>query len=214
MLGIQYRVAREGRIPDTLEFYTDKAYSPEYAWVFPRGDIMNVGLLAAGDGRDWDRLDRFMKDKGVSGKVLKREAYPIGFFGDKLQSANVVLVGDAAGLTNPITKGGMSAVVYAAGILAECAKERRIEEYERRVRAHPICDPSFAPALRAIRAWSNDDFARLLRFAPNLIHVREGEDTKRRHLGRLLASLALNPTKVPAMLAVAKAMGVSRKWSW
>lgn len=214
MLGIQYRVAREGRVPERLEFFTDKAYSPEYAWVFPRGDIMNVGLLAAGDAGDWARLDRFMKDKAVSGKILKREAYPIGFFGDKVQEGKAVLVGDAAGLTNPITKGGMSAVVYAADILARCLAEGRLGDYGERIRAHPLADASFAPALAALRRWTNRDFERVLRFAPARIDVRPGHSTERRHALRLAASLAANPREARAMLHVARAMGVSRRYSW
>jgi len=214
MLGIQYRVEREGRVPERLEFYTDKKYSPEYAWVFPRGDIMNVGLLATGDGEDWARLDRFMKDKRVTGKVVKREAYPIGFFGDRVQKDNMVLVGDAAGLTNPITKGGMSAVVYAADVLARSLAEGRLQDYEARIHAHPICDPSFGPALAAIRRWSNAEFARVLRFAPDVIDVRPGRSTARAHPLRLGASLAANPTRARDMMHLAHAMGVSRQYSW
>lgn len=214
MLGIQYRVARQGRVPERLEFYTDKAYSPEYSWVFPRGDILNVGLLATGDGKDWQRLDRFMKDKQVTGKVVKREAYPIGFFGDRVQRGNTVLVGDAAGLTNPITKGGMAAVVHAAGILADCAAEGKLHEYERRIMAHPLTHPSFHPALAALRRWSNEDFARLLREGPRLIHVHPGVSTERAHLWPLVRALAKNPGMARDALRVAKAMGVSRRYSW
>lgn len=215
MLGIQYRVAREGvRIPERLEFYTDKAYSPEYAWVFPREDQLNVGLLASGDGQDWERLDRFMDDKGVAGKVIRREAYPIGFFGDNVQRDKLVLVGDAAGLTNPITKGGMAAAIYAADILSECIATDRLADYGRRIREHPISHPSFHPALDTLRRWSNRDFEKLARFAPPLIHVRPGTSTNRAYLGRLLATLATNPTRARDFLTVAKAMGVSRRYSW
>ncbi|HEX2022789.1 MAG TPA: NAD(P)/FAD-dependent oxidoreductase [Candidatus Thermoplasmatota archaeon] len=214
MLGIQYRVAREGRVPDRLVFVTDKRFSPEYSWVFPRGDILNVGLLAAGDGADWERLDAFAKEEGVTGKVLKREAYPIGFFGDRVQKGNVVLVGDAAGLTNPITKGGMSAVVHAAAILARCVKEGRLADYEREVRASPLCDRSFAPALAALRRWTNEDYARLTRFAPRTVHVRPGSSTERRHALRYAASLLANLPRAREMTAVARAFGVARAWSW
>lgn len=214
MLGIQYRVAREGRVPERLEFYTDKTYSPEYAWVFPRGDMMNVGLLASGDGQDWARLDRFMKDKGVTAKVLKREAYPIGFFGTKVQQGNAVLVGDAAGLTNPITKGGMSAVIYAADVLARCLVDGRLQDYETRIRAHPIMHPSFPPALAAMRRWTNADFARVLRFAPPTIDVMPGRSTERRHALRLAASLIASPREARAMKHLATAMGVARQYSW
>jgi flavin-dependent dehydrogenase len=216
MLGIQYRVAPEpgSRVPERLEFYTDKTYSSEYAWVFPRDDMLNVGLLAEGDGQDWERLDRFMAAKGVRGKVLRREAYPIGFFGTKVQRDNVALVGDAAGLTNPITKGGMSAVVYAADILAQCLAEGRLDDYERRIRDHPLCHPSFHPALAALRRWTNDDFRALTRFAPPVVHVTPGRSTNRRYLGRLLLTAAANPGKARDLLTVGEALGVSRRYSW
>lgn len=214
MLGIQYRVEWTGRVPERLEFYTDKTYSPEYSWIFPRGNIQNVGLLATGDGHDWDRLDRFMKDKDVTAKVLKREAYPIGFFGDKVQEGNVVLVGDAAGLTNPITKGGMAAVIHASDVLASCLAEGKLAEYGARIAAHPLMHESFAPALRAFRAWTNDDFARLTKWAPDLVHVTPGVSTQKRYLAPLLATLAANPGKVADVLRLAKAMDVSRRYSW
>lgn len=214
MLGIQYRIAREGRIPERLEFYTDKKYSPEYSWIFPRGDIQNVGLLATGDGHDWERLDAFRKDKQVTGKVLKREAYPIGFFGDRVQKDNVVLVGDAAGLTNPITKGGMAACVHAADVLARCLKEDKLAEYEARIMSHPLTEPSFAPALRALRGWSNADYARLTKLAPDVIHVKPGQSTERKYWWTMLRTLASNLDKVGDIRTVARAMDVSRRYSW
>lgn len=214
MLGIQYRVERAGRVPERLEFYTDKDYSPEYSWIFPRGDIQNVGLLATGDGKDWERLDRFMKAKQVSGRILKREAYPIGFFGDKAQEGNVVLVGDAAGLTNPITKGGMAAVVHAADVLADCAARGTLHEYGARIAAHPLMHDSFAPALRALRAWSNADFESLTRGAPDRIHVTPGVSTKRRYVWPMLRAFAANPSKIGDVLRIARAMDVSRRYSW
>jgi len=216
MLGIQYRIAREGcpRVPERLEFYTDKTFSEEYSWVFPRGDIINVGLLAAGDGDDWDRLDAFCKQKNVAGKRLKREAYPIGFFGTKVQAGNVVLVGDSAGLTNPITKGGMAAVVHAAKLLAECVREEKLSEYGGRLARHPLMEPSFAPALAALRRWTNDEYAALTKHAPDVIHVRPGASTQRRYAWPLMRAFAANPSKVHDIRTVAKAMGVSRRYSW
>jgi len=215
LLGIQYRVARNGWSGDRLEFYTDKRWSPEYAWVFPRGDILNVGLLVEGDGKDWERLDAFMKDRGVTGKILKREAYPIGFFGTRLARDNVVLIGDAAGLTNPVTKGGMAAIIYAAEILAEKVKADRVHEYEAAIRGHPITDASFGEAVRIIRRWSNRDFERLARLAPSEMVVGEGRlSAKKRYALPLLATMAMNPGKVRDLQVLAKAMGVSRKYSW
>jgi flavin-dependent dehydrogenase len=216
MLGIQYRVSREGsaRVPGRLEFYTDKRFSEEYSWVFPRGEILNVGLLASGDGNDWDRLDAFRQEKGATGKIVKREAYPIGFFGTSVQQGNVVLVGDAAGLTNPITKGGMAAVVHAAGVLAECAAAGDLMQYGARIARHPLTEPSFGPALAALRRWTNADYERLTRHAPDVVHVRPGRSTQLRHLGAMLLTFAQNPGKVRELLTVARALDVSRRYSW
>lgn len=214
MLGIQYRVETADPSPERLLFYTDKRYSPEYAWIFPRGDLWNVGLLATGDGHDWERLDRFMADKGVHGKVRKREAYPIGFFGDKVQEGNLVLVGDAAGLTNPITKGGMSAVIHAANVLAECLHEGKLAEYGARIARHPMCDPSFRPALDALRRWSNDEFAQLTRFAPKLVDVRPGVSTERAYFGVLAKTILGNLGKMNDVRRIVRALGVSREYSW
>lgn len=217
-LGLQYRVERSAYETDRLEFVTDKRWSPEYAWIFPRGDMHNVGLLADPAlpmDENWRRLDAFAAVQGVQGKVLKREAYPIGFFGTTVQSGNVVLVGDAAGLTNPITKGGMAAVVYAAEILAACVQEDRVEHYETRIRSHPLATPEFRDALAVIHRWTNRDFERLARFAPPTMTVGEGvASARRRYLGPMLVAMAMNPGKVRDLDVLARAMGVSRRYSW
>ncbi|HVL48255.1 MAG TPA: NAD(P)/FAD-dependent oxidoreductase [Candidatus Thermoplasmatota archaeon] len=217
MLGIQYRVEKAGYETDRLEFYTDKRWSPEYAWVFPRGDILNVGLLA--DDRvtaeeNWRRLDLFMQERKVEGKVVKREAYPIGFFGDKLQRDNVLLLGDAAGLTNPVTKGGMAAVIYAAEILADLLKRGRVEAYERAIFAHPITDPSFRRAVEIIHRWSNEDFEAYTRFAPKVLTVDGKVATKKRYFGPLVKTFLRYPHRIRDFEALARAFGVSRVYSW
>ncbi|MHB8604030.1 MAG: NAD(P)/FAD-dependent oxidoreductase [Thermoplasmatota archaeon] len=252
LLGLQYRVERAGFESDRLLFYTDKRWSPEYAWIFPRGDILNVGLLSdtsVKTDENWARLDRFMDAYEVRGKVLKREAYPIGFSGTKVQAdadraresgasrqssaglrgerpragpnavrdraGNIVLIGDAAGLTNPVTKGGMAAVVYAAEILASCLADGKLDEYERRIFAHPITDPSFAKAVGYIRAWTNRDFEKLARFAPKRIVVRDGgPSARRRYLPRIAATVVANPGKAGALHTIYNAMAISRRYSW
>lgn len=211
-LGIQYRVADSGFDTDRLVFVTDKRYSPEYSWVFPRGDVDNVGLLAQGDGEDWKRLDRFMEAWGVGGERLRKEAYPIAFNGTKQQEGRYVLVGDAGGQTNPVTKGGMAAAVYASGILAKKIGERRLEEYGRSVMYHPIMDPSFRKAVQVIEASSNRKLERWTRYLPYEISV--GPRQPGTSWGLVARSVAANPFALRSFYHLYRAMALSRVYSW
>lgn len=212
MLGIQYRVERGGYHTDRLQFHTDKRFSSEYSWVFPKGDILNVGLLADGDD-PWSRLDAYMAQQGVAGKVVKKEAYPIGFSGRNVQKGNVVLVGDAGGLTNPVTKGGLAAIIHAAEVLTACVEEDRLFEYGPRIARHPISSRKFDDAVAIMRKWSDADFARLAKHAPRVMTVGAGS-AKRKYAWPLVKALATNPGKIRDVLVLADAMGLSREYSW
>ncbi len=211
-LGIQYRVEGADYRTKRLVFVTDKRYSPEYSWVFPRGDVDNVGLLAAQEGDDWGRLDRFMERWKVGGRKLKKEAYPIAFNGTKVQEGRYVLIGDAAGLTNPVTKGGMAAIVYASEILADCVREGRVEEYGRRIFAHPICDPSFRRALEVIVGTPNDEIERWARFLPG--EVALGARRAGVSWGLVLRSAVGNATRLGDLYQLYRALALSRVYSW
>lgn len=215
-LGMQFRV--EPADPDhgveRLEFFTDKRWSPEYAWVFPKGDILNVGILAHDSSDGFDRIAAFQDHRGIEGKVRKKEAYPIGFFGDTFQHGNRVLIGCAAGLTNPVTKGGLTAVIHASELLADAVASPGPLDYGKRVHEHPITSPVFREGVEIIENWSNDDFARVARYAPGEVHVGDGVSPRMRHLPRYLATLAGNPTRIGKINTLAKAMDLSNKYSW
>jgi flavin-dependent dehydrogenase len=211
-LGIQYRMAETSYETDRLIFVTDKRYSPEYSWIFPRGDLDNVGLLAEGDGADWDRLDRFMAAWKVGGRKLRKEAYPIAFNGTKQQSGRYVLVGDAGGQTNPVTKGGMASVVFASEILADCIREGRIGEYGERVMRHPIMDASFRRAVAIIEASSNERLERWTRFLPDSFSAKPRDAGPGWDVA--LRTMAANPLAVPSFLRLYRALSLSRRYSW
>ncbi|MBW3582068.1 MAG: NAD(P)/FAD-dependent oxidoreductase [Euryarchaeota archaeon] len=217
-LGIQYRVQDSDHESDELFFLVDKRFSPEYSWIFPRGAVDgfgkmdNVGILAAEDGDDWARLDRFMAHWGVTGKKAKKEAYPIAFGGDKVQEGRYALVGDAAGLTNPVTKGGMAAVVYAAELLADSVKEGSPERYGKRVMSHPIADPVFLRALKVITETPNGEVVRWMRHLPERFVV--GERSSKVSWGLVLRTMLAAPRRIPDWFAVYRAMAMSRVYSW
>jgi flavin-dependent dehydrogenase len=211
-LGVQYRVEDSGFQTDRLIFVTDKRYSPEYSWIFPRGDVDNVGLLAQGDHEDWKRLDAFMQEWGVGGRKVKKEAYPIAFNGTKQQAGRYVLVGDSGGQTNPVTKGGMAAAVYASGILADRVKSGSVEGYGRDVMRHPIMDPSFRKAVEVIERSSNRKLERWTRFLPQEFSV--GPRSPGTSWGVVARTIAANPFAVLPFYHIYRALALSRVYSW
>ncbi|MCA1812935.1 MAG: NAD(P)/FAD-dependent oxidoreductase [Halobacteriales archaeon] len=215
-LGIQYRVKGSSFTSDWLEFYTDKRYCSEYAWVFPKGDTMNVGLLADDPAGDWKRLDAFMADKKVGGSVAQKEAYPIGFSGTKVQGGprnNVLLVGDSGGMTNPVTKGGICATILGAEILADCVAQGKVAEYNQRIMTHPIMDKSFRRAIHFITEQDNEDINKFSRWLPDVVRVGDGEPKGKYFTAVLKAGLA-NLTKMPDLLSIYRALALSKDYSW
>ena len=116
--GLQYKFRTEDvDFPDTdyFDFYIDPMYANGYIWVFPRDDIFNVGIVAtngAKEGLEYfckehmsvDPDKRILNDLGdkQNGGLIPRDG-PIPQFSTK----DAYVVGDSAGLTNPITKGGV-----------------------------------------------------------------------------------------------------------
>ena len=94
-----------------------------YSWLFPKGDHLNIGL--GGYHRVGPKLRGRLKGlvefygfdaaelRGVRGHYLpqRRENFP-------LVAGNVLLVGDAAGILDPLTAEGISAAVQSAQIAA------------------------------------------------------------------------------------------------
>ena len=102
-----------------------------YGWLFPKGDVANLGLGVAPEERArlkplLDELHQDLVDQGRVGRtVLKYTggAIPVGgMIGcvGELQGVPVLLAGDAAGLANPITGAGIPAAVQS-GMMAGAA---------------------------------------------------------------------------------------------
>ncbi len=105
--------------------HTDIWLSPDYpggyAWLFPKGDCANLGLgldrRFAGDMKGpLDRLHAQLAEQGTVGRdILQRTGglIPVGGLRERLVHGNVLFVGDAAGLTHPITGAGIAAAVLS-----------------------------------------------------------------------------------------------------
>ena len=105
-----------------------------YAWLFPKGKTANLGLGVI--ARDKPRLkeilsslhERLIKEGRVGPDILGHTGGAIPAGGmlkphGKLGDTLVLLAGDAAGLTNPITGAGINAAVMSGRLAGEAATD-------------------------------------------------------------------------------------------
>lgn len=124
----QYTVPLLRRYTHT-DIFLSADYPGGYAWLFPKGDVANVGLgIDTRFARDLkaplDALHLQLAGDGlVSADIVGRTGgpIPVGGLRAQLVVGNVLFAGDAAGLTHPITGAGIAAAVIsgeAAGLNA------------------------------------------------------------------------------------------------
>ncbi len=105
--AFEYKI--KGEWGEDLEFYFDaQKYPFGYCWVFPRNNETNVGIVTTANQMK-ARLDSFLKEKKITGKIVKKIGGVIPMNGpvEKLALNNIVLAGDTAGMVNPIFYGGI-----------------------------------------------------------------------------------------------------------
>ncbi|HEC56268.1 MAG TPA: NAD(P)/FAD-dependent oxidoreductase [Candidatus Syntrophoarchaeum butanivorans] len=111
------------------EFYLGNDLAPGgYAWVFPKGDRMaNVGIginAARMRGlRPIDYLNRFVRSKFPYGKILEVVVGGVAVCGpiERTVTDGLMLVGDAARQSDPLTGGGIINAMEAGTIAGEVA---------------------------------------------------------------------------------------------
>lgn len=84
-----------------------------YGWVFPKGDIVNVGLYSFARGASGvrERLTQYIRDKGITydAPLPKFEAHqiPVGGFTPRVPVAPLYVVGDAGAFADALTGEGI-----------------------------------------------------------------------------------------------------------
>jgi digeranylgeranylglycerophospholipid reductase len=132
-----------------LEIHLGRQIAPEgFAWLVPvrRGerDRMKAGVLVRGDARS--RLRNFLNQPGIAPRLATPPAEPVLRLLPvapirRTYGKRTLLVGDAAGLTKPVTGGGIFYSLLSAAIAAETLTEalasdrlgaRQLARYETR----------------------------------------------------------------------------------
>ena len=115
-----------------------------YGWVFPRCGVVSVGIEIHGRLKDRESaLQQVCQLAGVQGRAaLYRGVHPIPTCVDRRARVTldrVVLVGDAAGLCDPLTGEGVRHALLSAGFAADAVEHavargpEALQEYERAV---------------------------------------------------------------------------------
>jgi len=135
----------DGPAPDVavLKFYRG---FPGYAWDFPRPDHHSVGIVVpagswgreAMDGEidDYDRSIGVSGDAGLlrAGAVIGTAQYGHGDY-SWIGSSDFALLGDAAGLADPLTGEGIQNALRSATLLAQAWGSGDVRRYPSLVRA-------------------------------------------------------------------------------
>jgi geranylgeranyl reductase family protein len=132
-LGLEVELRPLSMVGWTGRVHLDWGSLPgSYAWVFPKGDRLTVGVIAAKGSPVETRayLDRFVTEMGLDGAEVERSSGHLTRCrepGSPLRRGRVLVCGDAAGLLEPWTREGISfalrsgalAGAAAAGVLAD-----------------------------------------------------------------------------------------------
>ena len=162
--GIVRGVALEGNVPwSTLgrgpydgTAWVELGIVPGgYGWVFPKGDHANLGVggwMSEGPNLR-GHLDRLAREHGVDPSALESvrgHRLPMRELGAPSARGRVLLVGDAAGLVDPLSGDGMYEAFVSAKLAAAAVLDGRPETYE--VALSAALDQHAAASWKAKRA--------------------------------------------------------------
>ena len=106
-----------------------------YGWVFPKGDHANLGVggwLTEGPHLR-GHLDRLARAHGVDPSAVtdvRGHRLPMRELGSPAARGRVLLVGDAAGLVDPLSGDGMYEAFVSARLASDAIVAGRPEQYE------------------------------------------------------------------------------------
>ncbi len=165
-----------------------------YAWIFPKGGgFANVGVGIPGKRENLDKyLNNFLEKHCESFKILgiTHGVVPTGFHKRRIFDDNVLILGDAARLADPLTGGGI-ANAYISGMTAAKAAEKAKKEkdFSKRV---------LKTYYRELRKWILHDymvtlFAKLFYHSLSSEELEEFMNSIRDAIGKMEITPPINP---------------------
>lgn len=220
--AVEYRFAEQDwsyPCDGWLIFYFGRKYRGGYGWVFPKASFYDVGVLSSQNVKELMDglcaelkvpLDRIHKKTG--GDI------PIKYVLSSLAAPGLAIVGDAAGVTNPVFGGGIHPALYSgkiAGQVAVRALEQEdmshFREYHRHMKASPYFDPILWKTADLFASWDDAHF----NFAGKVLDHRDTRDTSTiRAFGRILLRQPRYLAETRELLTIKRGLSLTQTYGW
>ncbi len=131
----------------SLKFFYDKKYNGDYKYIFPNGNTSRIGFP-------------FNSEKIESkNKIIKKQSRFIGYGGIKrLVNRNIIIIGDAAGQTNILSKGGIRTGMYAGKIASKAIVKHKNPRYYENIWKKAIFNEEITlEAFEKLKNMSNEE---------------------------------------------------------
>jgi digeranylgeranylglycerophospholipid reductase len=190
-VGAEYEVEAENVEEDTWWLMVGQMYSPAgYAWIFPLGrNLVRIGVGVGKPESDVDpteRLDKLIEEEVGPikdlGKITKKEFHygliPNEGLSRKTVYDNLILVGDTAGMANPLVLEGIRYAIKYGRVAGDTASkaiksgdtsEETLQKYEETWKKE--IEPKIKSAHRVQAKWlalSDDDWDKEIDIISNL----------------------------------------------
>ena len=190
-VGAEYEVEAENVEEDTWWLMVGQMYSPAgYAWIFPLGkNLVRIGVGVGKPESDVDpteRLDKLIEEEVGPikdlGKITKKEFHygliPNEGLSRKTVYDNLILVGDTAGMANPLVLEGIRYAIKYGRVAGDTAgkaiksgdtSEKTLQKYEETWKKE--IEPKIKSAHKVQAKWlglSDDDWDKEIDIISNL----------------------------------------------
>ena len=202
-----------------LIFYYGERYRGGYGWVFPKASYYDVGVLAV------DRVMELMNGLCADLKVPLDRIHkktggdiPFRYTLSALAAPGLAIVGDAAGVTNPVFGGGIHPALYSGKVAGEVAV-RALEsddmgqflEYHRHMKASPFLDPVLWRTADLFGSWDDDHY----NFAGDVMDHGDTRDVgTARAFWRILARHPKYLSETGDLLTMKRGLSLTQKYGW
>jgi digeranylgeranylglycerophospholipid reductase len=220
--AVEYRfAARDWSYPcdGWLIFLFAQKYRGGYGWVFPKAAYFDVGVLSV--DRVKELMDELCREMKVPlDRIHKKTGGDIPFLYtfSSLAAPGLAIVGDAAGVTNPVFGGGIHPALYSgkiAGRVAVKALEsedpRQFLEYDRQMKASPYLDRILWRTADLFGSWDDEHF----NFAGDVVGHRDtSELSTLRAFWRILTRHPGYLAETRDLLTMKRGLSLTQKYGW
>ncbi|MDY6965365.1 MAG: NAD(P)/FAD-dependent oxidoreductase [Halobacteriota archaeon] len=189
--SVQYTVR------DDFTYHMNKAlfeFRPDmsgYFWILPKGpDLANVGFCSTKkEDQSEEEMERLLKEymyaKIIHGEVISKISGYIGaVIRDRLynEGKDIIYVGDAAGLANPVNGERISSAIFSGKMAAEAIVNDTLNSYQKNVLSE--LKPNYQRMVR--RIWDKYGYITFSNIMIILAGAMTGETVDRKNVRKII----------------------------